>query len=308
MVFVRERGIAPCGLACAACSVAECAGCAYRGRERLCDKGKCAAEKGMEGCWACDGVDCAHGGYEHPRVRSFLRFIRKEGTERLLDALERNHSAGIRYHRAGGICGDYDDLAEEDIRTLLEHGTFPDPYVKAPRFETKSLRWALVSQEDAQALLACYSDPVTQRRADDANCVFPFAFNTMEEMRKCIDFWLEEYKGRWYVRWTIHHKTAHNPIGTVEFFVSQGDTRVTGEPVRLGVLRIDLKSEYEQPDLLDELLTVALDKLPLYMPTEMIIAKSAEQDATRTAAYAAKGFARVSSESLPAYYMTLRRV
>jgi len=302
MAFLRERGIAPCGLACAACSVKDCPGCVRRGADSMCEKGRCSAQKEMAGCWECGGVDCAYNARGNIRVRSFLRFANEKGVAGLLDALERNHAAGIHYHRANQIRGDYDDLdSEEDMLAVLETGAFPDPYAHCPSFETESLRLRLVSQEDAVELLACYADPITQSHTDAGN--YGFAYDTPEGMRDCIESWLDEYAAREFIRWTVIHKGDAKAVGTIEYFPTTKDARAESASVRLGVLRIDLKSEYEKKELFDQLLDIVIGKLQCHMPSDAIIAKVEECDTVRMAAYTEKGFIRPKRENLPECYL-----
>jgi hypothetical protein len=42
------------------------------------------------------------------RVRAFASFIKQHGEEMILDCLEKNERAGVRYHHSGKLTGDYD--------------------------------------------------------------------------------------------------------------------------------------------------------------------------------------------------------
>ena len=56
------------------------------------------------------------------KPRAFNEFIRRYGTEKLMDCLARNEAAGVVYHRSKtDLYGDYDkpDNAEDIIRLLL---------------------------------------------------------------------------------------------------------------------------------------------------------------------------------------------
>jgi hypothetical protein len=57
------------------------------------------------------------------RIRAFAKFISEFGEKKLLDALEKNESDGIKYHYNGKLSGDYDRLqSEEEIIQLLLRG------------------------------------------------------------------------------------------------------------------------------------------------------------------------------------------
>lgn len=60
-------------------------------------------------------------------------------------------------------------------------------------------------------------------------------------MRQAIEFWLSSYSSKWFVRWTIIDKEKHKAIGTIEVFHRNANDDFNN----VGVLRLDLKSEYE---------------------------------------------------------------
>lgn len=115
----RELGIARCGLACCLCSEnVKCNGC-YSDHcpdYAQCENRKCSIEKGFLGCYACE-MDCKRGLLNKIKPYGFTLFIKRYGTEELLDCLEENEKRGIVYHRKG-IVGDYDDF--DDVEKLIE--------------------------------------------------------------------------------------------------------------------------------------------------------------------------------------------
>ena len=122
----RELGLARCALACCLCSEnTVCRGCRQDGFVDLawcedaqwCSVRKCVLEKGLHGCYACSDTDCRKGLLaDKLKPRAFAEFVRRYGTEELLDCLERNEKAGIVYHRKG-IMGDYDEF--DDLEELI---------------------------------------------------------------------------------------------------------------------------------------------------------------------------------------------
>lgn len=305
MSFDEKRGFAYCGLACAGCSAADCGGCRNRDQAATaCSIRNCCEERGLDGCWACKDFPCDNKMFASTRVRAFCSALAADGVDRVIHYLARNNERGICYHRPGGLHGDYDDwTAEADILTLLREGRYPAPYTRCPVYQAGDLRLRLIETGDAPALLRCYSDLVTCERADSTNCTYGFYNDTLEGMIACITAWRKEYAQRTFIRWTILLKDE--PIGTLEFFLSAADRRITGEPVQLSVLRIDLRSDHEDEALLGQLLDITLHKIaPMFQP-EIIIAKAEESDVPRRLAYEAKGFARVNRDGVPAYYMAL---
>ncbi len=113
-----------CGLACALCSDAACAGCRNQGCEEItCDVMRCVREKGLDGCYACGDFPCGKDMLKGVRNRAFNRYARGRGKAALLERLEANAAAGIVYHRPGGLAGDYDALpTEREIMHLLQFG------------------------------------------------------------------------------------------------------------------------------------------------------------------------------------------
>lgn len=125
-MFDRAKGIAYCGLACAVCDQNQtCLGCrdnGCTGRDWCRNLGCCKA-RGLSGCWKCSEFPCTGSMLDKPRIRAFATFAKELGAEMLLDCLERNERAGIRYHYPGKLIGDYDvPETETGIRHLILHG------------------------------------------------------------------------------------------------------------------------------------------------------------------------------------------
>ena len=113
----KELGFARCGLACCLCSENEnCNGCKAddcKDRE-TCKNRTCCIAKGLNGCWECEDFPCSGTLLDKPRIRAFAAYLKQYGPERLMAHLERNEQAGVRYHYAGQIVGDYDQFQTQD--------------------------------------------------------------------------------------------------------------------------------------------------------------------------------------------------
>jgi hypothetical protein len=122
----RLKGIAYCGLACVVCGEnSNCVGCRNDGclTREWCKNRNCCKAKGIDGCWLCADFPCSGTMLDKRRVRAFASFIRQYGEKRLLDCLEKNERAGIRYHYEGKLTGDYDlPETESGIIEVLMHG------------------------------------------------------------------------------------------------------------------------------------------------------------------------------------------
>ena len=69
-------------------------------------------------------------------------------------------------------------------------------------------------------------------------------------MQEAIAFWLESCQKRYFVRWTILDKARETAIGTVEGFHRHADDAFD----HCCVLRVDVKSEYENAEDLTAIL------------------------------------------------------
>lgn len=127
-----------------------------------------------------------------------------------------------------------------------------NPYTTNRTYETKSLRLRLVKMEDAPDLLKCYSDSRAVEKMNADHCTSDFYFTTPEQMRDCIGLWLQEYEKQSYIRFSLIPKKLEKAVGTVEIFGC--DIQNLGHA---GILRIDLASKYEMPQIISELTALA---------------------------------------------------
>lgn len=113
----RELGIARCGLVCCLCSENDsCQGCnSGNCGEKNCINRSCSQAKALKGCWECS-EDCKLGLLQKIKPYGFTQYIKRYGTQQLLDRLEANEQAGVRYH-ISGIVGDYDYF--DDVESLI---------------------------------------------------------------------------------------------------------------------------------------------------------------------------------------------
>ncbi|MCL2300044.1 MAG: GNAT family N-acetyltransferase [Firmicutes bacterium] len=123
-----------------------------------------------------------------------------------------------------------------------------DPYEQCPIYETERFRLRLVAEEDAPDLLPCYANESASVRASSEHCTYGYGSRTLEELQGFIRSWLEAYRERGFVRFTILEKASGRAIGTIEMFAF---------PKKPGVLRIDLPASHETGDTIAELLRIA---------------------------------------------------
>ena len=244
-----KESYAICGLVCLLCFYnTNCPGC--RRKSESCEIKACCNEKGLNYCFECEEYPCGKDMHKNLRLRAFNTVAKTEGLDKLAEYLCINHNRGIIYHRADNLTGDYDRCKTiEDVIDLLKNGKL-DPYDVCPVYEGKQFILRLVSPDDAEDLLLCYSDPEAQAIFNSDNCTSDFCFSSLDDMKRCICEWLDAYRKKQYVRLSIIDKQNDKAVGTVEIF---GSEKSQGT----GILRIDLHPRYENQEHLDELLSLA---------------------------------------------------
>jgi len=172
-----------------------------------------------------------------------------------------------------------------------------NPYIKCPVLETQNFILRLVSEDDAEALLACYSDPKAQALFNVDNFPTDCRFSTTEEMLKYIKFWLVEYEEEAYVRFAIVDKSIHKAVGTVEMFGMVGKYKVD-----TGILRIDLASMYEEKPYLQEIFGVCIENFYDLFMVDSIVTKAIKQAANRIEVLDELGFCESEFNGRKHYY------
>ncbi len=154
-----------------------------------------------------------------------------------------------------------------------------DVYAACPTNCTEHFTLRLVRESDAPDLFACYHDKAAVDRMNDDNCDFGFYADTPEQMADMIAYWLRHYAWRSFIRFAIVDRVTNAAVGTVEGFGGE-----------VGVLRLDIASEYEQTDLLSELLNFAQQCFGAYFDNRELVTKAIPAIGERRAALAACGW------------------
>ena len=254
MKFYEEKDLAVCGLACMLCSEEACPGCKAQGCKDadVCSVYKCATGRGLDGCYQCEEFPCGEKVLAGIRIRAFNRYAKQYGKQSLMDRLRMNYENGILYHSSKSLSGDYDLCrTEQEVIALLKNGK-PNPYSVLPNYESKHFLLRFVSLEDTVDLLECYQDPKAYALFNSDNCNTDFVFKTADELKKYIEFWIRSYEKKEFVRFSIVDKALEKAVGTIEIF---GMIGAYHSPV--GILRLDICSQYEKVAFLNELLQIA---------------------------------------------------
>lgn len=124
-------------------------------------------------------------------------------------------------------------------------------YDVCPVLKSEHFTLRLVERQDAPGLLRVYSDEETVKLCNADNCHYgTFRLNSLEDTLKCIDAWRHEYGLGCFVRWTI--LAGEEAIGTVELFHREAEDAFNHH----GLLRLDLRSDWETLPALTELLAL----------------------------------------------------
>ena len=124
-------------------------------------------------------------------------------------------------------------------------------YENVPKFKSEKFLLRFVDKDDVEDLFAVYSDKNSLPFFNSDNCDGDnFYYPTKDKMEEAIDFWIKSYQTKWFVRWVIIDKISLKAIGTIELFNRTSEDKFNG----MGVLRLDLKSEYEKEEVIKEIL------------------------------------------------------
>jgi ribosomal-protein-alanine N-acetyltransferase len=145
-----------------------------------------------------------------------------------------------------------------------------DIYSENPRFQNKSFLVRKISKNDIDELMKVYSDKDSLPLFNSDNCHGDtFYYPTLEKMQKAYNFWTVAYKNKWFTRLTIIDRNNNLIIGTFELFLRSSFDSFDDTIV----LRLDLKSEYENKTTIFTLLSLIIPKIPEYFGNKKIITK-----------------------------------
>ena len=130
-----------------------------------------------------------------------------------------------------------------------------DVFTVCPEYETEHFKIRKLGAGDAEGLFPCYSDPEAARYFNGDCCGDDFYYTDKEKFRECVEYWLSRYEARDFVRWSVLDKETGLLIGTLEVCPS---LKYAVDGRKMGILRIDLKSEYERWPVLKELMDVLI--------------------------------------------------
>lgn len=145
-----------------------------------------------------------------------------------------------------------------------------DVYEQIPIMESDKFLLREIEDADAEDLLKVYSDKAAVVLFNSDNCVNDFYYVSIEEMKDTMAFWKREYQNRYYVRWAIIDKNANQAIGTIELF----NRRAKDYFNNCGLLRLDLRSDYEKQDIIEDILGIIIPETKDMLACEIIAIKA----------------------------------
>ena len=162
-----------------------------------------------------------------------------------------------------------------------------DIYATCPTLENDRWRLRLIEAGDADDLLAVYGDRLALPFFNSDNCHGDiFYYPTAERMAQAVQFWIDSYGWRYFVRFTIIDKRAGKAVGTIEMFNRGGADAEGG----VGVLRLDVGSAYERADALSDILGLAVEPFFQWFRVDEILTKGPVYAVERAQALEARGF------------------
>jgi hypothetical protein len=173
---------------------------------------------------------------------------------------------------------------------------FADPYIHCPTFKNERFLLRLVEQGDAVDLLSVYADPKAQEILTECsawNCDFGYGAKDLTAMQDCIAKWIDAYKNRYFVRMTILDIQSQTAVGTIEVYHRAEDSFCGGKIC----LRMDLHSNYENENTIDELLSLIIKDGIKAFGADGIVTRATPIAAERINALAKNGFV-LSEETL----------
>lgn len=144
-------------------------------------------------------------------------------------------------------------------------------YEQCPVLESDKFIIRLFQDDDCDDLLKVYSDKNALPFFNSDNCDGDnFYYETKERMTEAIGFWHMSYENGWFVRLSIVDKTVSNVIGTVELCVRVSEDEFNN----MGILRVDVRSDYEQEKLLYEIFSLVVPKVEELLGCKGVLTKA----------------------------------
>ncbi|MCM1367700.1 MAG: GNAT family N-acetyltransferase [Roseburia sp.] len=162
-------------------------------------------------------------------------------------------------------------------------------YQHCPTLENDRFVLRQVENTDLDDLLKVYSDKNALPFFNSDNCDGDnFYYATKERMAEAIKFWDLSYKNGWFVRLAVVDKTAAKAVGTIELCLRVSDDEFNNT----GILRVDVRSAYENFDALFGIISLITPHIPEMLGCVGVITKAPIYAIERINAISKVGFAK----------------
>lgn len=169
-----------------------------------------------------------------------------------------------------------------------------DVYKQCPVLANDQFTVKLIEENDVDDLLSVYSDKLALPFFNSDGCNGSnFYCAIREHMAGAVKYWLVEYENKNFVRFSIIDNADQKAIGTIEMFRRESAASHNG----CGILRLDVRSDYEQTDQLKSILSLIVNPFYDWFGCTEIVTKGALYAVDRIEALKQTGFTK-SSEPL----------
>ena len=115
-----------------------------------------------------------------------------------------------------------------------------------------------------------------------------FYYATKERMTEAIGFWKMSYENGWFARLSIVDKTVSTVIGTVELCLRVSEDKFNN----MGILRVDVRSDYEQENELYGIFSLVTPELEKMLGCKGVLTKAPIYAVERMKAIQKVGFTK----------------
>ena len=162
-------------------------------------------------------------------------------------------------------------------------------YETCPVLESRKFIIRLFQNSDCDDLLKVYSDKYALPYFNSDNCDGDnFYYFTKKRMADAIRFWHMSYENGWFVRMSIVDKLFASVIGTIELCVRVSDDAFNN----MGILRVDVRSDYEQEELLYDIFRLITPGLEEMLGCKGVLTKAPVYAVERIKAVQKAGFTK----------------
>lgn len=160
-------------------------------------------------------------------------------------------------------------------------------YETCPVLENEKFLVRLFQDKDCDDLWKVYSDKNALPFFNSDNCDGDnFYYATKERMAEAIGFWNMAYDNGWFVRLSIVDKAVSSVIGTVELCLRVSEDEFNN----MGILRVDVKSDYEQQDMLYDIFSLITPEIDEILGCKGVLTKAPIYAVERIKAIQKAGF------------------